>query len=770
MYILIKKILVPLFFLFLTLIFFSKILIHPNEMLYPAGDMSIYSFRESFLVDSIKNFSTLPLWNPYMFGGQPTLSSSEIPPFYPFHFLFFFLPIDSTFGYLFILDIFLFGIFSYLFVRKIGLDKLSALTSAFIATFSGTTMLYIYPGQISILDGFIWLPLLLLFCELIIQKKLLLNIVFLGIIVGLMLLSGTLQISLINLFSAFSFFTFRLFFLKINKLRSMLALLLSIMIGLLLAAIQLLPALEFTRLSTRSNGLDYLFASDFSLHPYQLITFFLPHFFGSPTINNTYWGINGNFWSLCGYIGIFPLILSAIAIFYKRNKYTIFFICIGIFSLLFSFGRFGVVFSFFYNFVPGFNFFRVPGRFLFIYSFSMSVLAGFGMSTLLNNTKAKIPANILRFIIILFLVSLSFFLVIYFNKQNLMHFLNSRGYALGNNLNGIHSLIVKDTSALTLLLFFSSLLLLALMKKLLTKSKFFILTFLVILLDLWFFDFKFYNTKNPKEIFKNSTEITQIMKDKTTFRVFDFKGNVFPLTGRNRIESLTGYDALYLSYYRDFLWLSGDHANTPYESFFTFYNIHNLNILRLLNTKYILASKDVFVFDKTDVDQINPNLYRIKETLPRAYIIPNAIIAKDKNSVKEYLKDVKFNFKKNVILEKKPSAPISNASLYKEINSLRYGPNRIEMKVNMQNSGFLVLSEIWYPGWKAYVNNKQTEIYKANMVFRSIYLDKGPKNIVFIFDPWTFKAGKAISIFTLTIILFYTAFYIKYVRSKQNDE
>lgn len=765
----IKKIRFSLLFIFLSLIFFHKILINPNGMLYPAADMAIYSFKEHFFVNSIKNFQTIPLWNPYMFGGQPALGSSEIPFFYPLHILFFFLPIDQTFGYLFILDIFLLGLLTYLFAKTIALNSLSASISSIIAMFSGTTILYIYPGQISILDGFVWMPLILLFCELILQKKSFHYAVLLGCSIGLMLLSGTLQISIINLLCAFSFFIFRLFFLKTKKIKLIIMLFVSVVIGTLLSAIQLIPGLEFARLSTRANGLDYSFASDFSLHPYQLITFLLPHFFGSPIVNNTYWGINGNFWSLCGYVGIFPLILSIIALLHKRNRYTIFFACAAIIFMLFSFGRFGIFYPFLYYFVPGFNFFRVPGRFLFTYGFSIAMLAGIGISTLLNKKRPKFFIYFSRSLIILFLISLSFSLFIHFNKVNFIDFLNSKGYALENNLDGIYSLIKKDIETLTLLLFLSYLLLKG-AKKLLSKSVFFILAFFLILFDLWIFDFKFYATKNPKEIFINSSEINQILKDKETFRVFDLQGNSISLVGRNLIESLTGFDALYLSSYRNFLWLSGDHPDTPYESFFTFNSIRNLNILKLLNTKYILSDESNFAFDMNGVEKVTPNLYRIRETLPRAFIVPNATIAKSQKETIKLLTDPEFNPKKNIILDRNPNVPLKNPSSFTPVKIIKGNPNSLKLNPSLDAPGFLVLSEIWYPGWKAYVNNKQTEIYKTNYIFRSIYLDKGQKDIVFIFDPWTYKIGMAISIFTFIVLLFYLICYYGFRKLNKNDK
>ena len=109
-------------------------------------------------------------------------------------------------------------------------------------------------------------------------------------------------------------------------------------------------------------------------------------------------------------------------------------------------------------------------------------------------------------------------------------------------------------------------------------------------------------------------------------------------------------------------------------------------------------------------------LFKIKNTFPRAYI--------DSNS--------------NII----------------PINISKYEPNKIELQTNLQTPGNLILSENWYPGWKAYDNNKEIKISKTNYIFRSIYLEKGQHNVKFIYDPFPYKFGKAITILSL-ILMFY---------------
>ena len=756
-----------IFLLALAFLFFYKLILHPHNMIYPAYDIGTYSLTKSFFAESFKRFHYIPLWNPYSFGGAPFAANTESAIFYPSNLFFLAFPINLAFGYVFISDLFLLGFFTYLFSREMKLDKFSSLVSSITIMFSGTITSRILPGHIFILDSIIWFPLLLLCYQKGIESGKIIYGFLAGITIALILLAGNPQLALYEILSG-ALFSIAILLIDQRNFaiiaKKMLQIFFaSIVIGVSLSAIQLIPSIEFSRLSVRSLGLSYLFASDFSLHPYQLITFLLPHFFGSPLVKNTYWGINGNFWELCAYAGIFPLLLSVIAFLHKRHKYAFLFVFLGLFSLFFSFGRFGFIFPFFYSLVPGFDLFRAPARFLFVYEFSIAILAGMGASSLMDkNLNLKILKRSIGFLILLAVTCGVILLYGSLSWQEFIRLLRFKGYALGNDLEGLRTLISRDLILFTALLFLSGAILFCRLKNLLKPRSLHIFILVAIIFDLWFFSLKFYEAKTPKEIFASSSEIRMITKDKSRFRVFDLSGKMLVPTGQNHIESLTGFDAKYLNYYRDFLWLSGDHANTPYESFFSFDNIKNLNILKLLNTKYVIGTPNRFLFESSQVNLIQPNLYEIKNTMPRAYIVPNAIVIKEKSSILKKLNDPSFDPKANIILEKITGFPLANSSLFKPVALIKFDPNRIELKTVLKNPGYLVLSEVWYPGWKAYDNGKEKEIYRADYLFRSIYLDKGKHEITFIYDPKSYRAGKFITILSL-VLIFCISIYKRYL-------
>jgi uncharacterized membrane protein YfhO len=71
-----------------------------------------------------------------------------------------------------------------------------------------------------------------------------------------------------------------------------------------------------------------------------------------------------------------------------------------------------------------------------------------------------------------------------------------------------------------------------------------------------------------------------------------------------------------------------------------------------------------------------------------------------------------------------------------------------------------VLSEVWYPAWKAYDNGKEKEIYRADYTLRGIYLEKGEHKVEFVYDSASYDTGKVI---TCLAILALMAYFIVYV-------
>ena len=70
----------------------------------------------------------------------------------------------------------------------------------------------------------------------------------------------------------------------------------------------------------------------------------------------------------------------------------------------------------------------------------------------------------------------------------------------------------------------------------------------------------------------------------------------------------------------------------------------------------------------------------------------------------------------------------------------------LKIKIKTNNNTLLVLADTYYPGWQAYLNNKEVEIERVNLLFRGIYLPKGSHEVIFKYYPDSFKFGLKITI------------------------
>jgi len=90
--------------------------------------------------------------------------------------------------------------------------------------------------------------------------------------------------------------------------------------------------------------------------------------------------------------------------------------------------------------------------------------------------------------------------------------------------------------------------------------------------------------------------------------------------------------------------------------------------------------------------------------------------------------------------------------------------NRLVLQATAEENSLLVLSDTYYPGWKAFVDGKKTKIYRADYTFRAIPLSAGPNRVEFVYDPLSFKLG---ALFTFLGIIGCAVIYL--IRRKPNN-
>jgi hypothetical protein len=82
-----------------------------------------------------------------------------------------------------------------------------------------------------------------------------------------------------------------------------------------------------------------------------------------------------------------------------------------------------------------------------------------------------------------------------------------------------------------------------------------------------------------------------------------------------------------------------------------------------------------------------------------------------------------------------------------------YGANRVDVRVDTEKHALLVLSDTWFPGWRALVNGREQPVVRVNHTLRGVMLQPGGSRVEFVYRPRSFFAGLALSAAAATILV-----------------
>jgi hypothetical protein len=254
--------------------------------------------------------------------------------------------------------------------------------------------------------------------------------------------------------------------------------------------------------------------------------------------------------------------------------------------------------------------------------------------------------------------------------------------------------------------------------------------------------------------------INALNSDLQIHRVVAASDNRLPNDGLvYRYQDIQGYDPLILKRYLSYINRS---QNTPQRSEAVNVGyVRDLDnpLIRMLNVKYVISNRTGL--SKTD------NL------LPRAYIVHKATTLSSEK-VLDYMMSDDFNPKQMVVFETpkreeasslSPRAPLGMGETAKPESDMpggtehcqirAYKNEEIDLSVTMNQNGYLVLSEVNYPGWVAYVNGRKRQLLTGNYIFRVLPLPRGNHDIVIRFEPRSFRVGIFISAVTVFFLLYF---------------
>lgn len=680
------------------------------------GDLVSFLYPTFRFAASELSQGRLPLWNPTLYAGAPFIGDIQAGFLYPPNLLLFL--VNPLFPYtalqaLAIGHLYWAGLGMYLLLRTLRwpaapVSRPAALFAA--VTFALADPLLIHLGNLNLIAVLSWLPWVLT----AFVRGLAANNWLWAAIAGVLLAVGsyaghaqsTLYIGLALVILTIGWvitetgstpFSSHVLWLRAWR-QPMAMLLFTGVLGALLLAPLLLPALELTRHAVRSD-FTYQDTVAYSLAPTQALAGLVtPSLFGrGPALH----------WSLwerveLPYLGAPALILAVAGVVLaqpaQRRRLWLW-LALAIFGLLAALGIYTVVHGWLTLLLPMFDQFRAPARALVLWAVGMSVTAAVGFDA--------VAVQMAR-------------------SRVLTHFLAGGAALLGIGVISSYALIFvtqadaaiflrASLASLALVLAFggwlaSWALIAARQQRRLSFGAFSALMIALLFVELAAAGaYTDISESDPTQGFQHDAVVAFLRSDPDLFRI-DTRtdlGNVWQpdtaaVVGLQDVGGVV--NPLALRSYVDFWEATGGRATRQYD---------------LLNVKYVLVKEGVPLPEGKFVKVFGPTqgieVYQNRDFLPRAWFAPADV---DLTNVQ-------------------PPAAVTPAQ------ALEYGPNQMRFALDAPATGWLILSELWYPGWTATVNGAAAEIVQVNGALRAVAIPAGQVTVTMVYRPVSLMWGLA---------------------------
>ncbi len=727
---------------------------------------------------------TYPLWNPYLFCGMPSFSSLAYTPYvYPVAYITHILYTYAGFPAMtwLLLHYILAGAGMYMLARSFGIRPSISLLAGVLFMIMPNYVAAGANGHGSKAIAIAWMPLALLFTRGTLgEKNRISSAALLAIVLGMQMLRGHLQISYYTFLLIGLYYIFE----TVGKVREgkgreavagtgLLAASFALALGI--AAVLVFPVHDYAEWSIRGGnggGLDYDYATGWSLHPREIMTFFLP--WSSGFGKATYWG-SMPFTDYPNYLGQVTALFTFIGAVIVKGRVKWFLLTAAVLATLISFGRhFPVLYDPLFRFLPWFDKFRVPVMVLIVQQLVLVVLAALGIEEVMRRSEeGSLPESLgagrLKWVMIAAAVVLVLVLVA---GDSIRSSIESNP-AVRARVKGDWGALAAGRFSNDLIRTWFFLLLtlgaifLAVRRR--TRPGLVIAAIaLVAVADLITIDnsivrpektwrssnYRLINPLSMKERLTNPTETVAYLSGREGyFRVFPvpasrpgrWSHNVFPFSDNSYmmagVFSMGGYHAAKMKNYQDVM-----------DAMFGVFNSGDmpLPILNMLNAKYFHSMFPLFregspfplVFERE-----NSYVYENPYALPRIFMTDGYRVMKHEEALAAISRQ-DFDPASVTLLEKEPSVvPESAAGSTAEIVSYRL--NSITINAHVENPCIMVFSEIDYPDWSATVGGQKREILTANYCLRALPLEAGDHEIVFEYRSPVIRKSLTLSVVSL---------------------
>ncbi|MGD0058963.1 MAG: hypothetical protein ABSD58_06035 [Verrucomicrobiia bacterium] len=691
----------------------------PGRTLFsPHSDfVAEHAATKQVLYDSIRKGHGIPLWRSDEFSGYAGLINPQSQFTFPQQFLFFGEPPLVAVGGTFFLYFLTAGLVYYILARVLGLGFWPRLLMATAGMFSFKLIVGAYAGLLPNLSIVISFPLLFAAVFHLVKRPGLGSGLALAAAGGLCLHAGHLQLFYYSCWFLLVYLLLHAFrVLREKRAGSLWAvglwLIPSVVLALGLAAYLLWPLAAEARFVSRSQSSYEFFVSDHAISLRRLATFFYPEALGTPFDHSYRHGGPGEdeLWEDVAYFGLIPLLLAVAGTILGWRRWPTKYLAVCFVVTVFL-SRDSFVLKMLYDHLPGFTLFRIPSRFLFLTTFFGIALAGIGLEETLDRFSVKYPrATFTRAACVSLIALMTLEGAVYARR-----YLKMVPYSESVPEPAYRHYLAKDTSLY---------------------------------------------------------RVAPVIR-----RTFNYAWAA-PLG----LQIVTGMDSFNYSQYQIYLdllrWnqvtgtIAGSWFNLGPENIFQIHDglqwIIRYDLLDALNVKYILSmvpltfpERQYELVEKFEnqpgwlfyhgLIKLDVFLYRNTHFLPRAFWARQIARADDSPTAISLVQS--HDMRSVAVVEGSAPSVLSVPGPADTAEILQAWDGHLSVRTESRGGGYLVISEVWHPGWRALLDGRPLPLYRTDCALLGAAIPPGQHQLVMDFRPLHWQKALLITGISFTILV-----------------
>jgi hypothetical protein len=648
----------------------------------------------------------IALWDPYMWGGQPLLGQLLPGTAYPLNWILFVLPLRHdglihwwALQWYFVI-IRLMGVaFCYWLCRDLGRSRTASLLAGAVFGLGG------YIGNIGwpqMANGAVWLPVVFLFLLRAGRgQNILGNAALSGMFLGIAWLSGHHQVPMFISLAAAGAWLYFIFRSGRLDWRFAQAAALAVVFTGLTGALQILPAYEYGRLAKRWAGapealnwnepVPYSVHEKYDLKPFDLLGLVFPE-------------VKTHSEPFVGVVAL-ALALMALGMCWRDTRVRLL-AAVGLGGLVYSLGHYSLFQGVLYGVVPELDKARVVSAAIVVFEFGIAVLAAFGLDQLGSSGSSLWPRRVMWAALSFGLFTLAVFQTIFFANKG--------------SFGGSDKVMLTPFVALGF-----AALLFAVVRGSLSKSQGGVLMVLLVLLELG---------NNVGSVMVPRSDDAGTMKWLNQMRgnpdIADFlkKQPGFVRANVNEEAIPENWGALHgIEIWGGYL--AGLTTNVLRVDFWT------PPARRVWGVEYTIAAKppseggQVVFHGASGI-----NVYRHSEAFPRAWAVHELVQASNPEVGKRMIMEQASDFHHLAFLLE-PAPHLETCGAPDDVAVQEHAPNQVRIQAKMACKGMVILSDTFFPGWRASVDGASAPIYEVNAAMRGVIVPAGAHTLTFQYRP-----------------------------------